>query len=66
MGSIPVGDSDIFFVPRLCQIDQSTFSFSISFEEILIFEVVLLDEFSEKKNTKMFRVYFANEKYNYS
>ena len=42
------------------------FTFSILFEEISIFEVVLLDEFSEKKNTKIFRVCLANAKYNYS
>ena len=25
MGSIPVGDSDFFFVPHSCQVDQLTF-----------------------------------------
>ena len=25
MGSIPVGDSDFFFVPYLCQVDQFSF-----------------------------------------
>ena len=29
MGLIPVGDSDFFFVPRLCHVDQSFTLFSL-------------------------------------
>ena len=29
MGSIPVGDSDFFFVPRSCPVDQFTFHISL-------------------------------------
>ena len=30
MGSIPVGDSDVFFVPRSCHVDQFTFHTSVT------------------------------------
>ena len=29
MGSIPVGDSGVFFVPRSCHVDQLTFHISL-------------------------------------
>ena len=34
MGSIPVGDSDFFFVPRSCHVDQFTF-------DIIMYIIVL-------------------------
>ena len=37
MGLIPVGDSDVFFVPRLCHVDKFTFHISLPCLKFTIF-----------------------------
>jgi len=37
MGSIPVGDSDFFFVPHSCHVDQFTFHISLPSLQFTIF-----------------------------
>ena len=37
MGLIPVGDSDVFFVPRLCHVHQ--FAFHISLPSLTIYHL---------------------------
>ena len=36
MGLIPVGDSEFFFVPRSCHVDQSIFSLFITMLKIQV------------------------------
>ena len=39
MGSIPVGDSEFFFVPRSCHVDQFTFHISLPSFKFTIFKL---------------------------
>ena len=41
MGSIPVGDSDFFFVPRLQQVEYPIFSYSLYLYLYLFFGIMI-------------------------
>ena len=56
MGSIPVGDSDFFFVPGSCQVDQFTFQISLPSSKLHRLTEVNYNEISQLKSLKGDRV----------
>ena len=53
MGSIPVGDSDFFFVPRWCHVDQFTFHISLPSLKFTIFILLITGSLFQNKACKI-------------